>query len=1418
MKAYLESLIPLASQQHLVPAEQIISTQLLPFEKNFNEEQKDSKEDSILEEEDILSLTEQVLLPLFNINEGTLSLPCSIRIANCLIMVYEKSNRPERWNFISYLTLKLNSASIYGLGQIIDFIGDQIESQIPQVVKLLIENYNDIGGSYFFSKKNNESTTLALLLPTLFALNSCFKRSSPELMQPFKNTTFNIAKQASLSITEPLQLSGLKLLRTLIKKTDIPASSFLNVATQVFKNIDDEIIVSTTSNMNSTKSVVVNLENDNFYISIGSQSHYVYLDACYFVARLAYVSFSNLEPEDQRREWTMTTPQDETNNSKNELKESFDIMRQFPQHFKVILSRFLDLLEPQTVHKNLFTLYEFVREVNEQELPQVMSFLGHDVKRTIFEKVACEQPPTKEQLDLLISLYSNSRRRAAEFFAELDEWDPDLAEQYIDTSMLCLAYPPEDESHSVLENEIIGFATIASSILGMSPDRVELAMDNADKINLFLSRFLKCEDVLNPTFEACFVLMTVLPIELIPKELTSEALSRLAGYIEGEDYRVTNTISRLNEVCRSAAVFLAQHPYFEVLGRLFWHMISIPNLPSRSGNLAIIISAPYALEGTSKLANISYMLVEHILSVRPSNDLIFSMLKHPIRKSNFEPPPPDLIFSYVPKNEFAFRIINKYPDFILSLKPETATKTISKLLMSRTNLCMSHLLLLSLVMNEKIRKNFLPKDFNKSLYDTLNIGSDIMRLFITAEILSIHAKSHPKRIQSLLQVIDSIHPQSNDSQIIVKCVLLAALFSHVVLDSETITNFMHELDGIAMMSEEYTIFALHALSIMFIEHGMKLALTEIVDIQSQVLFNLLNSSHVLYPEEMEMVANTFSNYLPIVSPEIEQDRSSLVTFIEIIVQSFQNVPLPFARHFTFSTMQSVSQFARKLADNFATIEFPTARGISTNLQLVASAAFTDLLRVSPDKVPPDCDFFEYLSDSLVNLQRTGDSRASDFILAIAQNFADHFDPDADNAFNMSLETFSEKFHTNPDITIETDFSMTPPHSPPISPSLIEAGNLIGPSSSLNESDNDFLANKNESPYGMARFAEWINVIKTILANGALPFTEDAAIEAVRKVKICALNIISIILSLLNKIDPSKNFPIEFLTDIMTSVIRAIETRKKSLASKAYAILNRIIEMFKDKLQMSNYNEVQESDKALKKHEQVHILSLYDSQFSIAVRYGFQMDLTISGEFLVSFLWFHLENLKTRTSLMKVILDSYVKGLEKCKQRTIQYVCIAACIADIAREHPVLFDEVKTFVMKAMPLFADVIRESMSIFGIGNNKIKKQNPETKTSISLDNNNNEDETTVGSDSVVQPDWQAISKFRTNYSEYYGDLLSSFVWFLKKLNLESKFNIELTNILQFCIDEIEILIHLCQAVYSLQKLNLGVFHQLSKHSQSS
>ena len=1496
MQNYLDSLIPLAAQPHLIPAEQIITTHLLPFETIFSEEQQDSKDDSIQEKDDLLSLAEQVLLPLFNINEGFLSLPCSIRIANCLIFLYEKSNKPEKWNFISYLSLKLNSASIYGLGQIIDFVGDQVESQIPQIVKMLLDNYNDVSGSNFFSKKSTETNILYALLPTLFALNSCFKRSHPSLMQPFKNATFAIAKQASLSNDEPLQLSGLKLLRTLIKKTDLPTSSFLNVATQVFKNIDDEIIVSTTSNMDSTKSIVVNLENDNFYISIGSQSHYVYLDACYFVARLAYVPFVNLEPEEQRREWTITTPQDESNNSRNELKESFEILKQFPRHFKVILSRFLDLLEPQTVHKNLFALYEFVREVNEQELPQVMSLFGHDVKKTIFQRVACEQPPTKEQLDLLISLYcgfdstreiaalalqlansgvSSSRRRAAEFFAELDEWDPDLAEKYIDSSLLCLAYPPEDETHSVLENEIIGFATVASSILGMSPDRVELAFDNADKINLFLSRFLKVEDVLNPTFEACFVLMTVLPEKIIPKELTSEALSRLAGFIEGEDYRISNSVARLNEVCRSAAVFLAQHPYFEVLGRLFWHMISLPNLPSRSGNLAIIISAPYALEGTSKLANISYMLVEHILSVRPSNDLIFSMLKHPIRKSNFEPPPPDLIFSYVPKNEFAYRIINNYPDFILSLKPETATRTISKLLMSRTNLCMSHLLLLSLVMNDKIKDNLLPKGFHQSLYDTLNDDSDIMRLFITAEIIAIHAKARPKRIQSFVRIIDSINFQSNDSHIIVKCVLLAALFSHVSLDGETITNFMHELDGIAMMSEEYTIFALHALSIIFIEHGMKVSLTEIVDIQSQVLFNLLNSSHVFYPEEMEMVANAFSNYLPIASPEIEVEGSSLVPFIKIIVQSFQNVPLPFARHFTFSTMQSVSAFAPKLANNFATLEFPTARGISTNLQLVASAAFSDLLRVSPDKAPADWDFFEYLEDSLVNLQRTGDSRASDFIIAIAQNFADHFDPDADMILNMSADSFADRTHSTNEIMVDTDFenhvSISPPISisPPLSPTFMDTnGNLIensvvnmtGTSMSVSEADVDQAVNKLESPYGMARFAEWIHVIKTILANGALPFTGGAVIEAVRTVKICALKIIDIILPLLERIELKQKFPVDFLTDIMTSVIRAIETRKKSLSTRAYAILNMIIDMFKDKLLNPTDNNIENVNVNLKKDkksQKIHILSLYDSQFSIAVRYGFQMDLSISGEFLVSFLWFHLENLKTKTTLMKVILDSYVKGLEKCKQRTIQYVGIAACIADIAREHPDLTDEVKTFVTKAMPLFADVIHESMQIFGISNSSTKetttqkdkkedttndkketttqkdkkedttndKKETTTQKDKKEDTTNDKKETTTQKDkkdvspqkdkkdtkevppndkekkepasqkgkkeesAVQQPDWQAISQFRTNYSEYYGDLLSSFVWFLKKLNLESKFNIELTNILQFCIDEIEI-----------------------------
>ncbi|OHS96614.1 hypothetical protein TRFO_37198 [Tritrichomonas foetus] len=1271
MESFLEGLIPLVAQPHLVPAEQIITLALLSFEEIFQTVPDDS--DKIYES------IEQVLLPFFSINDGCLSLPASIRIANCLISVYEKSNHPEKWNFINYTSLKLNPASIYGLGQIIDFIGDRIENQLPTIAKVLIDN-----------SKNEE-----FVLPTLFALNSCLKRS-PHYMQPFAPSIFNFAKSAALSDDEPLQLNGLKLLRTLIKKTDLPIQNFLNIAHQVFKKIEYK----------ETRA-----------------ADYVYLDACYFVARLAYTPFLSLEPEDTRAEWTAVewgsnevedtssmnsnsnsnntvntnvnnngsnsninlSGNDNSNNTKkvNELEESFDILRQFSDHFKFILTRFLDLLEPMTIHKNLFTLYEFVREVDETELPQVMSLFGHDVKQSIFKRVAKEQPPTKEQLALLISLYcgedstreiaalalqlansgnTRNRRAAAEFFAELDEWDPDLAEQYLETSMLCLAFPPENNPN--MENEIIGFSMIASSILGPSPDRVELAMDNSENIELFLNKFLKVDDVLSPTFEACFVLMTVLPEKLIPKELTSEALARLAGFIEGQDY--SRGIARLNEVCRSAAVFLAQHPYFEVIGRLYWHIISLPNLPSRSGILAIIIASPRALEGTSKLANISYMLVEHILSVRPSNSLMMSMVKHPIISLSFDPPLPELIFSYVRKNEFCFRIVDNYPDFILSLKPETATKTISKLLANQTNNAMSHLILLSLIQNEKIIK-LLPKGFDKSLFSTVSDLtaesdiSEIMELSITAEVLAIYAKSNPKRLASFMTVLE-------EQSTIAKCILLAAVLSHCDFDNEALAVIMHDLDGIAMISD-FTNFALHALSVLFIENSMKLAANGVVDMQCQVMFNLLNSEHVLYPEEMEMVADSFSNFLPIVSPEIETDRSALIPLIKLTVQSFTNVPLPFMKHFTFKTMQAVSAFARKLTTNILTIQFPMSRGISTKLQLVASATLADVLRVSPDSVK-EYDFFEYLDDSLVNLQRTADKRASDFILAITQNFADRFTEELHNTTKDQKET--------------------------------------------------------------SRLGDYIYIIKTILANGALPFTGNAIIEAVRVVKLCALNMIEIILPLFKKIYP---FPSDYLTDIMSSLIRAIETRKRKLTTLSYSILVTILDEFKE----------EEND------DEVHILSLYDSQFSTAVRYGFQLDLGISSEFLVAFLWFHLENLKTRPAVMKVILDSYVTGLERCKQRTIAYVGIAACIADIAREQTALFDQVKAFVSKLMPLFAEIINESMNIL--------QSNP--------------------------PDWAKIAQFRSNYSDFYGDMLSCFVWFQKKLGIMEIIRLE--KIVNFCIKEI-------------------------------
>ena len=124
---------------------------------------------------------------------------------------------------------------------------------------------------------------------------------------------------------------------------------------------------------------------------------------------------------------------------------------------------------------------------------------------------------------------------------------------------------------------------------------------------------------------------------------------------------------------------------------------------------------------------------------------------------------------------------------------------------------------------------------------------------------------------------------------------------------------------------------------------------------------------------------------------------------------------------------------------------------------------------------------------------------------------------------------------------------------------------------------------------------------------------------------------------------SKPHLTEYLDNLMTSTTKSIETKKKELTTIAFQLMHLMIIEFEEfKTEGGN-----------------RLLELYDSQFSIAVRFGFLSDLVLSGSFLIKYLSFHFENLKQRPEELQTVLNSCVRVLTTCKQRNFTFLSFAS---------------------------------------------------------------------------------------------------------------------------------------------------------------
>lgn len=233
---------------------------------------------------------------------------------------------------------------------------------------------------------------------------------------------------------------------------------------------------------------------------------------------------------------------------------------------------------------------------------------------------------------------------------------------------------------------------------------------------------------------------------------------------------------------------------------------------------------------------------------------------------------------------------------------------------------------------------------------------------------------------------------------------------------------------------------------------------------------------------------------------------------------------------------------------------------------------------------------------------------------------------------------------------------------------------------------------------------WINNIRRIILSSSLYNIHTLVINPIPKVKECFLKVAEMMLIRIAKDDIIRT---EYLDDIISSASKAAGSGLIQLQSLAYFILQKVIELFR-------YRKTDEGS---------NLLGLYDSQFILAVKDGFSLDLSVSGQFLYLYLSFNTEEI--RPSYFNII-NVYVNGLTECKQRSKSYFSLATQLCTVSRKHPKICENITEFLNLLTPIFSEIVFQSIELFS-----------------DLDN------------------WRQMNAFRDTALEFYQELLPAFAW---------------------------------------------------------
>ena len=835
---------------------------------------------------------DKIFINLLKINNGKIGIPASIRIAQCIMFIHK--NEPfSNQNELMKLVFEYNEASIFTVGYIIS------ESNI-----ILSENIDKAQDFLFKTAKK-------LPYPSICALASLINKGTPLTIDETKKFFTTITKLAA-SGDESLRLIGLWYMYQIADPKAITKSNFCSVMQDFSKKI-----------------------NDSYYVADTLQ---------YTVANF---SLKTLEQMKQK------APIDAA------FREAFSIITYVKELADYSFFFFLDFLTPTEINANVDILLQCARSISPKSVYQLMTLFSEKTLSVYFSRVSTEskKAPTVEQFKTMEALQHTQEERhelaalafqllqtntketdtiGTQFFYKLATTEPEHAELYLKTSTLFLGNPPDSNPNWL--NDLHAMALIASSILGAGV--LEIDDDVIKRIQTFTKNILRNEKNLNSVpMEAAFNLLTVMPDNLIPKDLAAEQIKKMISFIDDQAGISDFDSEQLKSTSAAFANFLKEHPQTTEAAHLLWLLVSIEFMHFQPTMLAAMQATSKVLEKSNRIPLIAKKLTEYFATFTPSRKHIDSLFKHPMSEQALNLLFLDVVeeefplFTYIEENQFISFILKNYPALILAL-PKANVGSVIDFLLKTGNQLMTHTMLLTLLQNHKLAHIISPEIIS-TLLKRVNDKSPELLIYVTAECISLVVKNRPECFESVVNGVSKSHGA-------LKCFVYGSLCSNCSPSSDFLGKAMYELDDIATKNESSAKYALYALGLLFESDVTALSQMQTAETQCRLILSLMNSSISYSPTNLVQLAWCFVNLLPVIAPEYLA-RPELMNLICLIMQGFEQNTLPYTFEIKLFIMRPAYAMIRE-AVNISVMTFPWQRGCPYVEQLATLGLITDIIR------------------------------------------------------------------------------------------------------------------------------------------------------------------------------------------------------------------------------------------------------------------------------------------------------------------------------------------------------------------------------------------------------------------------------------------------------------------------------------------